>query len=118
MDYGRTFENLMQNIGTVTDGFPEPVPYETVANRANYDPVNIRDNLMFGTPDEVIRKLQIYEDQGVDQYCLGLSFNLPFELQVKTLRLFIDEVMPHFAARDAELKRDSQGEPSAAAAGY
>ena len=118
VDYGRTFENLMQNIGTVTDGFPEPVPYETVANRANYDPANIRDNLMFGTPDEVIRKLQIYEDQGVDQYCLGLSFNLPFELQVKTLRLFIDEVMPHFAARDAERKRDSQGEPSVAAAGY
>jgi flavin-dependent trigonelline monooxygenase, oxygenase component len=89
-----------------------------VANRANYDPANIRDNLMFGTPDEVIGKLQIYEDQGVDQYCLGLSFNLPFELQVKTLRLFIDEVMPHFAARDAERKRDSRGEPSVAAAGY
>ena len=61
---------------------------------------------MFGTPEEVIRKLQIYEEQGVDQYCLGLSFNLPFELQVKTLRLFIDEVMPHFAAR--ERAQDSQ----------
>ena len=55
---------------------------------------------MFGTPDEVIQKLQVYEAAGVDQYCLGLSFNLPFELQLKTLRLFIDEVMPLFAARE------------------
>lgn len=100
VDYGRYFENLMQNIGTVSNGFPEAVPYETVANRSNYDPQAIRENLMFGTPDEVIRKLQIYEDEGVDQFCLGLSFNLPFELQMKTLRLFAEEVMPHFASRE------------------
>ncbi|RKF48549.1 LLM class flavin-dependent oxidoreductase [Paraburkholderia fungorum] len=107
VDYGRTFENLMQNIGTVTNGFPEAVPYEIVANRANYDPAALRDNLMFGTPDEVIRKLQIYEDQGVDQFCLGLSFNLPFEFQLRTLRLFIDEVMPHFAARERSRELES-----------
>src|SRR5262249_31481895 len=112
VDYGRTFENLMQNIGTVTNGFPEAVPYEIVANRANYDPANLRDNLMFGTPDEVIRKLQIYEDQGVDQFCLGLSFNLPFELQRKTLRLFIDEVMPHFAARERDRQVETTRVPA------
>jgi flavin-dependent trigonelline monooxygenase, oxygenase component len=99
VDYGRYFENLMQNIGTVKNGFPEAVPFEAVTNRANYDPRAVRDNLMFGTPDEVIRKLQVYEEAGVNQYCLGLSFNLPFEMQVKTLRLFIDEVMPHFRER-------------------
>jgi alkanesulfonate monooxygenase SsuD/methylene tetrahydromethanopterin reductase-like flavin-dependent oxidoreductase (luciferase family) len=68
---------------------------------------------MFGTPDEVIRKLQIYEEQGVDQFCLGLSFNLPIELQLKTLRLFIDEVMPHFTDRE----RERQLETSLAAQG-
>lgn len=35
----------------------------------------------------------------MDQYCLGLSFNLPFELQKQTLALFIREVMPVFAGR-------------------
>ncbi|GJD49347.1 Flavin-dependent trigonelline monooxygenase, oxygenase component [Methylobacterium crusticola] len=113
LDHGRTFENLFQNIGTVTNGFPEAVPFETVANRANYDPASVRANLMFGTPDEVIEKLQLYEDQGVDQYCLGLSFNLPFALQQKTLRLFIDEVIPHFEAR----ARDRSRAPRLAAAG-
>jgi alkanesulfonate monooxygenase SsuD/methylene tetrahydromethanopterin reductase-like flavin-dependent oxidoreductase (luciferase family) len=100
MDYGRTFENLMQNIGAVTNGFPEAVPYAAVAGRDNYKPESIRKNLMFGTPDEVIEKLLDYEAAGVDQYCLGLTFNLPFELQKKTLRLFIDEVMPVFAERE------------------
>lgn len=107
VDHGRYFENLMQNIGTVHNGFPEAVSYETVTNRANYDPKALRENLMFGTPDEVIRKLQIYEDEGVDQFCLGLSFNLPFELQMKTLRLFADEVMPHFADRDGDRAADA-----------
>ena len=114
VDYGRTFENLMQNVGTVSNGFPEAVPYEVVANRSNYDPESIRENLMFGTPDEVIRKLQVYEEEGVDQYTLGLSFNLPFELQQKTLRLFIDEVMPHFAARERDRDRDNARKPAGA----
>jgi alkanesulfonate monooxygenase SsuD/methylene tetrahydromethanopterin reductase-like flavin-dependent oxidoreductase (luciferase family) len=99
VDYGRYFENLFQNVGTVTNGFPEAVPFEVVANRSNYNPESVRENLMFGTPDEVIEKLMPYEAAGVDQYCLGLSFNLPFELQKKTLSLFSREVMPVFAER-------------------
>jgi alkanesulfonate monooxygenase SsuD/methylene tetrahydromethanopterin reductase-like flavin-dependent oxidoreductase (luciferase family) len=105
MDYGRTFENLMQNIGAVRNGFPEAVPFESVKGKDNYNPDNIRKNLMFGTPDEVIEKLLSYEAAGVDQYCLGLTFNLPFELQKKTLRLFVDEVMPFFAAREQDRQR-------------
>lgn len=100
MDFGRAFENLMQNIGTVRDGFPEAVPFESVKGKENYDPSNIRRNLLFGTPDEVIEKLLDYERAGVDQFSLGLNFSLPFEWQKKTLRLFIDEVMPAFAERD------------------
>lgn len=100
--YGRSFENLFRNIGTVVNGFPENVPMETVVNRADYDPEAIRDNLLFGTPDEVIEKLMIYEAAGVDQFCLGLAFNLPQELKRKTLELFVKEVMPVFAARERD----------------
>jgi len=105
MDYGRAFENLMQNIGTVRDGFPEAVPYEAVKGKDNYNPDNIRKNLMFGTPDEAIEKLLVYEAAGVDQYCLGLTFNLPFELQKRTIELFVKEIMPVFAAREKDKQR-------------
>lgn len=106
LDYGRSFENLFQNIGTVTNGFPEAVSYEAVANRGEYDPHAIRDNLVFGTPDEVIEKLMVYEAAGVDQFCLGLAFNLPFEVQMKSLSLFIKEVMPVFAARERDAAKE------------
>lgn len=109
MDYGRAFENLMQNIGAVRDGFPEPVPYDAVKGKENYNPENIRKHLMFGTPDEAIEKLLVYEAAGVDQYCLGLTFNLPFELRKRTLELFIKEIMPFFAAREREEKRVAAG---------
>src|SRR6185312_15095950 len=102
VDYGRHFENLFRNIGTVTNGFPEAAPYEIVANRSNYDPQTLRDSLMFGTPDEVIEKLGAYEAAGVDQFCLGVSFNLPFEIQKRSIELFIREVMPVFAARELD----------------
>jgi len=105
MDYGRAFENLMQNIGNVREGFPEAVPYEAVKGKDNYNPDNIRRNLMFGTPDEAIEKLLAYESAGVDQYCLGLTFNLPFELQKRTLELFSKEILPFFAAREKEQTR-------------
>jgi len=107
VEYGRYFENLMQNIGGVSNGFPEAVPLETITNRANYDAASIRENLMFGTPEEVIHKLHLYEEQGVDQFSLGLSFNLPFELQAKTLRLFSREVIPYFAARERAAAKPS-----------
>ena len=98
MDFGRAFENLMQNIGTVREGFPEAVPFEAVKGKENYNPESIRRNLMFGTPDEIIEKLLVYEAAGVDQYCLGLTFNLPFDLQRRTLELFTTEIMPFFEA--------------------
>ena len=85
------------------------MPYEAVKGKDNYNPESIRKNLMFGTPDEVIEKLLVYEAAGVDQYCLGLTFNLPFALKKKTLRLFIDEVMPFFAERERGRKRAAAG---------
>lgn len=105
IDYGRTFENLFQNIGTVTSGFPEAVSYDAVKGRDNYSPDNIRRNMLFGTPDEVIEKLLIYEAEGVDQMCLGICFGTPFELQRKTLELFTKEIIPVFAARERDRAR-------------
>jgi alkanesulfonate monooxygenase SsuD/methylene tetrahydromethanopterin reductase-like flavin-dependent oxidoreductase (luciferase family) len=100
-DYGRRFENLFQNIGGVTNGFPEPIDTARVAGSANYDPQNVRRNLLFGTPEEIIEKIQIYEQAGVDQLSINISFGLPFEIQKTSLSLFIDEVMPAFATRSA-----------------
>jgi alkanesulfonate monooxygenase SsuD/methylene tetrahydromethanopterin reductase-like flavin-dependent oxidoreductase (luciferase family) len=97
--YGRHFENLFKNIGVVRNGFPEPVDTAAIANRNEYEPGFVRENMMFGTPDEIVRKIKFYQSCGVDNYCYGASFGLPFEVQKRSLELFISEVMPHFRAQ-------------------
>lgn len=94
--YGRYFENLFKNIGEVKNGFPESVPFDAVANRSEYQTENIRENMMFGTPDEIVEKLRLYEEAGVDIFCYGASFGLPWEASLRSLELFIEKVIPHF----------------------
>ena len=52
---------------------------------------------MFGTPDEVIEKLRAYEALGVDQFTYYASLGLGMKEQKRSLKLFIEEVMPAFA---------------------
>jgi alkanesulfonate monooxygenase SsuD/methylene tetrahydromethanopterin reductase-like flavin-dependent oxidoreductase (luciferase family) len=95
--HGRHFENLFRNIGGVHNGFPEPVELAQVVNRNDYRPETIRDSMVFGTPAEVVTKLKEYAAAGVDQFCYGATFGLPFATARRSLELFILEVMPHFA---------------------
>ncbi len=95
------FENLFKELGEVTNGFPEVIDLASLDNRAEYDPQMLRENLMFGTPDEVIAKLKAYEALGVDNFLYCASYGLPMEDQQKSLRLFIDEVMPAFEGSNA-----------------
>jgi alkanesulfonate monooxygenase SsuD/methylene tetrahydromethanopterin reductase-like flavin-dependent oxidoreductase (luciferase family) len=100
IEYGRHFENLFKNIGTVRNGFPVPVDVSVIANRNEYEPSFIRENMMFGTPEEVVRKIKFYQACGVDTYCYGASFGVPFDVQRRSLELFIAEVMPHFRSQE------------------
>lgn len=94
--YSQCFDNLFRNAGGVHNGFPAPTDITQVANPADYQPELVRDNMMFGTPDEVVAKLKLYQALGVDQFCYGASFGLPYEVELKSLELFITRVMPHF----------------------
>ena len=90
------FENLFKQLGRVDNGFAEEVTLDSLAHRDEYQSATLRENLMFGTPDEVIAKLQRYEAIGTDfMYCA--SYGAPIEAQKQSLRRFIRDVMPAFA---------------------
>ena len=91
------FENLFKDLGGVKDGFAEAVDLSQLGNRAEYAPELLRENLMFGTPEEVMAKLRRYEALGVDYFNYSANFGMSYAEQKKSLRLFIDEVMPAFA---------------------
>jgi alkanesulfonate monooxygenase SsuD/methylene tetrahydromethanopterin reductase-like flavin-dependent oxidoreductase (luciferase family) len=97
-NYGRYFENLMKNLGQVKGGFPEPVDLPVVANKADYAPESLRENMIFGTPDMVVKKLRKYEALGIDYFMYGAFFGMPYDWVKRSLQLFISDVMPHFNA--------------------
>ena len=66
-------------------------------NRDEDEPSMLKENLMFGTPDEVITKLQKYEALGVDEFIYYSSLGLGHEEQKRSMDLFCSEVIPAFA---------------------
>ncbi len=91
------FQNLFLNLGDVVNGFPRQIPLEELADKEQFEPTMLEQNLMLGNPDEVIRKLKLYETIGVDEFVYYASMGLGHEQQKRSLRLFCDEVMPAFA---------------------
>ena len=91
------FENLFKNLGDVSNGFPRAIDLTDLENRDEYDPHMLHHNLMFGTPDEIIAKLQAYADLGVDHFTYYASLGLGMKEQKRSLDLFVKEVMPTFA---------------------
>nr|WP_323779992.1 LLM class flavin-dependent oxidoreductase [Amylibacter sp.] len=91
------FGNLMMQRGAVENGFPDPVPLTEIEGNARVDPAMLEENLMFGSPEEVVTKLKSYEALGVDGFLYYASMGLGMENQKRSLQLFIDEVMPEFA---------------------
>ena len=90
------FENLFKNLGDVENGFPKAIPFDQLANREEYDPKMLSANLMFGTPEEVIAKLKLYEELGVDAFIYYASMGLGLPEQKRSLELFCQEVIPAF----------------------
>jgi alkanesulfonate monooxygenase SsuD/methylene tetrahydromethanopterin reductase-like flavin-dependent oxidoreductase (luciferase family) len=90
------FENLFKNLGDVVNGFPKQLDLDEIANRAEYDPEMLSMNLMFGTPDEVIAKLKLYDALGVDEFTYYASLGLGLKEQKRSLELFCEHVIPAF----------------------
>ena len=90
------FGNLMMKTGEVTNGFPSKVPLESLEGNVRVDPEMLAQNLAFGTPDEVIGKLKQYESIGVDAFIYYASMGLDMAQQKRSLKYFIDDVMPAF----------------------
>ncbi len=88
------FGNLMMKKGDVVNGFPDSVPLEELDGNVRVDPDMLEENLMFGSPETAVRKLQQYEAMGVDAFIYYASMGLEQEDQKRSLQLFIDKVMP------------------------
>ena len=90
------FGNLMMKKGDVVNGFPDVVPLEELDGNARVDPEMLEENLMFGSPDTVIKKLKRYQMLGVDEFIYYASMGLDHATQKRSLQMFCNEVIPEF----------------------
>ncbi len=90
------FGNLMMKSGEVTNGFPSKVPLASLEGNVRVEPEMLAQNLVFGSPDEVIGKIKQYQEIGVDAFIYYASMGLDMAQQKRSLELFINDVMPAF----------------------
>ncbi|MFT7673897.1 MAG: alkanesulfonate monooxygenase SsuD [Gammaproteobacteria bacterium] len=90
------FENLFRNMGDVNNGFPKQIPLDELKDREQYNAEMLEENLMFGSPEEIIAKLKRYEALGVDEFIYYSSMGLGHKEQKRSMKLFCDEVIPAF----------------------
>lgn len=103
INFGRSFENLFKNIGEVKHGYPEPMDFETVANRDEYQPEALTENMLLGTPNQIIEKITRYRDEArINHIMLGTSFFLPHHRARRSVELFCEEVIPYFRNEEAK----------------
>ncbi|SLN54239.1 Limonene 1,2-monooxygenase [Roseovarius litorisediminis] len=94
------FGNLMMKSGEVINGFPEQVPLDSLEGNARVDPEMLEQNLMFGSPGQVVEKLKMYEGIGVDGFIYYASMGMDMDQQKRSLKLFIDQVLPEFSEKE------------------
>jgi alkanesulfonate monooxygenase SsuD/methylene tetrahydromethanopterin reductase-like flavin-dependent oxidoreductase (luciferase family) len=94
--FARHFRALFDGDSAVKNGFVSPIDLETVQNQADYLPEQIKENHIFGTPDEVVEKLRGYEALGIDYYLYAMTPGTDPAFAKRSLELLITEVMPHF----------------------
>lgn len=90
------FGNLMTKTGDVKNGFPDEVPLDSLEGNFRVDPEMLEENLMFGSPEQVIEKLKLYQSYNVDAFIYYASMGLDMDKQKRSLELFCEKVMPAF----------------------
>lgn len=91
------FSKWFKNEKPINQGFIESLNDDDLAMFPNYAPELIKQNLVIGTPEDVIARLKGYEALGYDQYSFWIDSHMDFERKKKSLELFINKVMPAFA---------------------
>lgn len=85
----------------IRQGIMAPLSPEERAAFPQYAPETVRRNLVIGRPDEVIARLKAYEAMGYDQFSIWIDSGIGHARKMKSLDLFIREVMPAFAPTPA-----------------
>ena len=90
------FMGWARNDQTPVDGYCSPITEDELDENPALAPEVLHQNLVIGTPEQVVERLRFYEEQGIDDYSFWSDNSLSHEEKKRSLQLFIDKVMPAF----------------------
>ena len=88
--YYERFDNVFTGPGRVHHGQIEPMP-------ASLSMDELSANTLVCTRNEMIDRLGIYADAGIDEISLNFNINAGQEQTLEAMHRFAEEVMPHFS---------------------
>ncbi|MEM7207949.1 MAG: LLM class flavin-dependent oxidoreductase [Pseudomonadota bacterium] len=89
-DYYGRFDNVYtQGPGLVDNGMIRPLPRECSIDETDA-------NLSIHTPSQMIDKLGLYADVGIDRFIMNVNFGASQSETLDNIQCFAEEVMPHF----------------------
>ena len=91
-DYYSRFDNVYTGPGMVEHGMIEPLPRKMSVEQT-------AENLTICTPAEMVDKLGVYAQTGVDRFIMNVNFGMSQTETLEFLQQFAEEIMPHFTAR-------------------
>ncbi len=91
-DYYSRFDNVFTGPGIVERGCIAPLPREQTIEE-------LAANLLIGTPAELVERMGVYAEAGVDELILSSNIGQTQQEQLEAMQRFAEEVMPHFVHR-------------------
>jgi len=90
--YYKSFDNVFGGPGVVDTGIIRPLPRAQSVEE-------LASNLLLCGKDEMIDRLSVYSDLGIDEVLTTSNFGQEEQLTLDMMSRFAEEVMPHFRAR-------------------
>jgi alkanesulfonate monooxygenase SsuD/methylene tetrahydromethanopterin reductase-like flavin-dependent oxidoreductase (luciferase family) len=87
--YYGMFDNVFTGDGIVHGGMIEPTPRKMTLDQT-------RENLTICPTSEMIDKLSVYAEAGVDRFIMNMNFGASQSELLDTIQRFAEEVKPHF----------------------
>jgi len=94
--YYHYFFAWFKNERPIKQGLIEPLSEKELTENPALSPSNMLKNMPIGTPEQVIERIKVYQQQGWDEYSLWIDSGMSFARKRESLQRFIHDVMPAF----------------------
>lgn len=90
--YYSRFDNVYTGPGLLDQGMIRPLPRKQTKNE-------LAESLLICSPQEMIDKLGLYADLGIDRVIISVNFGAAQSETLDCIQRFAEDVMPHFTGR-------------------